>query len=275
MLADAERFDLHLHTTRSDGGVTEEALLLRAGQRRLDAIAITDHDQAPSLRAGHHDVAGHPVWLIHGAEVSAIHEGREIHVLAFFPGEVPDAFRTFLAGRITERRERYVATRARRSVSRPARIRKAERGLGSISPRISSMGLVVNMSAAFAGPLRLGPFGVPLPDAIQHIDAAGGLAVWAHPGAEDAQRWAKDFRRSACGPESARPGIGKAVRAPPRDRAQGRPRHHRRQRLAQRAAATSACSAFAPRGATSSYRRSQTLAPGRVILRPEEGSLDG
>ena len=40
MLADAERFDLHLHTTRSDGGVTEEALLLLAGP----AAARRDRD---------------------------------------------------------------------------------------------------------------------------------------------------------------------------------------------------------------------------------------
>jgi predicted metal-dependent phosphoesterase TrpH len=213
-MLDAERFDLHLHTTRSDGGVTEEALLLLAGQRRLDAIAITDHDQAPSLPAGRHDVAGRPVWLIHGAEVSAIHEGREIHVLAFFPGEVPDAFRAFLAGRIAERRDRYVATRTAFGLETGADTNGRAWTRFHLAQDLVDAGLVINMSAAFAGPLRLGPFGVPLPKAIQEIGDAGGLAVWAHPHPDDAQRWAKDFRRLGMwGLESARPGLGKAVRA--------------------------------------------------------------
>jgi len=214
MLDDAERFDLHLHTTRSDGGVTEEALLLLAGQRRLDAIAITDHDQAPTLASGLHDVAGHPVWLIHGAEVSAIHEGREIHVLAFFPGEVPDAFRAFLAGRIAERRERYVATRSAFGLATADDTEGRAWTRFHLAQDLVEAGLVHNMSAAFAGPLRLGPFGVPLPEAIHQIDDAGGLAVWAHPNPDDAPRWAKDFHRVGMwGLESARPGLGKAVRA--------------------------------------------------------------
>jgi predicted metal-dependent phosphoesterase TrpH len=213
-MLDAERFDLHLHTTRSDGGVTEEALLLLAGQRRLDAIAITDHDQAPSLPAGRHDVAGHPVWVIHGAEVSAIHEGREVHVLAFFPGEVPDAFRAFLAGRIAERRERYVATRTAFGLETGDDMEGRSWTRFHLAQDLVDAGLVKNMSAAFAGPLRLGPFGVPLPEAIREIGDAGGLAAWAHPDPEDALRWAKDFRRLGMwGLESARPGLGKAVRA--------------------------------------------------------------
>ncbi len=212
-LADAERLDLHLHTTRSDGGVTEEALLLLAGQRRLDVIAITDHDQAPSLPAGQHDVAGHPVWLLHGAEVSAIHAGREIHVLAFFPAEVPDAFRAFLAGRRVERRERYVATRAAFGLATGDDVEGKAWTRFHLAQELVDAGIVKNMSAAFAGPLKLGPFGVPVPEAIAAIDGSGGLAVWAHPSPDDAQNWARDFRRFGMwGLESARPGIGKSVR---------------------------------------------------------------
>jgi 3',5'-nucleoside bisphosphate phosphatase len=212
-VADAERLDLHLHTTRSDGGVTEEALLLLAGQRRLDAIAITDHDQAPSLRAGLHDVAGRPVWLLHGAEVSAIHDGREIHVLAFFSGEVPTAFRSFLAGRMAERRERYVATRAAHGLTTGDDVPDRAWTRFHLANDLIRAGVVANMSAAFKGPLKLGPIGVPLPQAIAQIDSCGGLAVWAHPAQDDARRWARDFRNLGMwGLESARPGLGKSVR---------------------------------------------------------------
>jgi predicted metal-dependent phosphoesterase TrpH len=212
-LAGAERLDLHLHTTRSDGAVTEEALLLLAGQRRLDAIAITDHDQAPSLRAGLHDVAGRAVWLVHGAEVSAVHEDKEIHVLAFFPGETPEAFRTFLAGRRAERRERYVATRQAFGLETGDDVEGRAWTRFHLAQDLKDAGVVKTMSAAFAGPLRLGPFGVPLPEAVAQIAANGGLSAWAHPDPADAQRWAKDFARLGMwGLESARPGLGKAVR---------------------------------------------------------------
>ena len=256
-LADAERLDLHLHTTRSDGGVTEEALLLLAGQRRLDVIAITDHDQAPSLPAGQHDVAGHPVWLLHGAEVSAIHAGREIHVLAFFPAEVPDAFRAFLAGRRVERRERYVATRAAFGLATGDDVEGKAWTRFHLAQELVEAGIVKNMSAAFAGPLKLGPFGVPVPEAI-----AGDRWQWRprRVGAPEPRRRAELGSRL-----SALRHVGARVRAPryrqvrarpaPRHRAQGRPRHHGRQRLARarrrsrRVQLPAARGAAVPRGA--------------------------
>jgi predicted metal-dependent phosphoesterase TrpH len=153
------------------------------------------------------------VWLIHGAEVSAVHEDREIHVLAFFAGEAPDGFRAFLDGRRAERRERYVETRVAHGLAPGDDIDGRAWTRFHLAQDLVAAGLVKNMSAAFAGPLRLGPFGVPLPEALERIDACGGVSVWAHPDPEDAVRWAKEFRRLGMwGLESARPGLGKAVR---------------------------------------------------------------
>jgi len=42
-------FDLHSHTTASDGCLSPEELLKRAVERRVDALAITDHDTVEAL----------------------------------------------------------------------------------------------------------------------------------------------------------------------------------------------------------------------------------
>ena len=40
------RFDLHVHTTASDGLLEPEAVVAQAKERGLICIAITDHDTA-------------------------------------------------------------------------------------------------------------------------------------------------------------------------------------------------------------------------------------
>ena len=58
--------------------------------------------------------------------------------------------------------------RAPRSVSRPPTIPEGVAWTRfHLAQDLVDAGLVTNMSAAFAGPLRLGPFGVPLPEAIR------------------------------------------------------------------------------------------------------------
>ena len=75
------RVDLHIHTTKSDGAWTPEAVVRGAAQGGLDVIAITDHDTiagfAEAAAAGH-DLR---VQVIPGIEVSSTHEGRDIHIL--------------------------------------------------------------------------------------------------------------------------------------------------------------------------------------------------
>ena len=38
------RFDLHIHTTASDGALSPTEVVERSVEGRLDVIAITDHD---------------------------------------------------------------------------------------------------------------------------------------------------------------------------------------------------------------------------------------
>lgn len=103
----ARRFDLHLHSTRSDGRFPPEDVLARCAAGRLDVVALTDHDLTTPLAPGLHTVNGRTLHVIAGAEVSGVHDGREFHLLVYFPAAVPDAFRTFCTERAQHRAERY------------------------------------------------------------------------------------------------------------------------------------------------------------------------
>ena len=48
----SERYDLHTHTTYSDGTFTVEELLKRAKYIGLKGIAITDHDTMEGISEG-------------------------------------------------------------------------------------------------------------------------------------------------------------------------------------------------------------------------------
>ncbi|MEG0768176.1 MAG: PHP domain-containing protein, partial [Clostridia bacterium] len=81
-LLERARFDLHLHTTASDGTDTPETVVALAKQAGCAVIAITDHDTMEGLTAGICAAQVERLTLIPGMEVSAGGEA-EIHLLAY------------------------------------------------------------------------------------------------------------------------------------------------------------------------------------------------
>lgn len=75
------RYDLHCHSTRSDGLLAPAAVVARAAARGVDVLALTDHDQvsgiAEAAQAAH--VAG--IELVAGSELSVSWEDRTVHVV--------------------------------------------------------------------------------------------------------------------------------------------------------------------------------------------------
>ena len=53
------RADLHIHTLYSDGGQAPEGVMLAAA-RRLDVVAITDHDRIAGAVRARDDAREHP-----------------------------------------------------------------------------------------------------------------------------------------------------------------------------------------------------------------------
>jgi 3',5'-nucleoside bisphosphate phosphatase len=73
-------FDLHSHTTASDGALAPRELLARAREYGVSCLAITDHDTVDAyLHLTDAETAG--VALCHGIELSASWHGRSVHIV--------------------------------------------------------------------------------------------------------------------------------------------------------------------------------------------------
>ncbi|MGO2478544.1 MAG: PHP domain-containing protein, partial [Pseudoalteromonas sp.] len=77
------KYDLHSHTTHSDGQLTVEQLLLRAVDKNIDVFAITDHDTVAAIKPAKAFIKEEalPLTLISGVEISTKWESFEIHIV--------------------------------------------------------------------------------------------------------------------------------------------------------------------------------------------------
>ncbi|WP_430537296.1 PHP domain-containing protein, partial [Salmonella enterica] len=73
-------YDLHSHTTASDGLLTPETLVHRAVEMRVGTLAITDHDTTAAIPAAREEISrsGLALNLIPGVEISTVWENHEI-----------------------------------------------------------------------------------------------------------------------------------------------------------------------------------------------------
>ncbi len=75
------RYDLHCHSTHSDGLLTPRELVRRAAQRAVDVLALTDHDELSGIAEAQEEAALAQVRLIPGAELSVSWRSVTLHVL--------------------------------------------------------------------------------------------------------------------------------------------------------------------------------------------------
>lgn len=218
------RLDLHLHSDRSDGCFSVDEVLRRAAAGGLDVISITDHDLAPSAELGVEQFGGQTLRVLRGCEVSGTYEGTELHLLVYFAGPVPEAFRSWCRGLAAARAERY--ERARAAIGLPgvpaadAAALAGDRALTRLhlSRALHEAGHVRSVREAFD--LWTGDEHHTVPavqldflEAIRVARAHGGLTSWAHPPLEKARQWTKRFARAGLqGLEVYRPGPGPMVR---------------------------------------------------------------
>ncbi|MFC8516026.1 PHP domain-containing protein [Streptomyces sp. NPDC057257] len=191
------RIDLHTHSTASDGTDTPAELVRNAAAAGLDVVALTDHD---TTRGYAEAIAAVPegLTLVTGAELSCRIDGISMHMLAYlFDPEEP----SLLAERELVRDDRV--PRAKGMVAKlnglgvPVTWEQVERiaGGGSVGrPHVATvlveLGVVASVSDAFT-PEWLADGGRAFVDkhetdpfeAIRLVKAAGGVTVFAHPGA--------------------------------------------------------------------------------------------
>lgn len=100
--------DLHLHTTASDGRLSPQALVQAAVAAGVSTMAVTDHDTMAACAAVGTAAKAAGVASIPGIEITAVHRGRDVHVLGYFLDPSHDELSRFLARQRDDRRRRLV-----------------------------------------------------------------------------------------------------------------------------------------------------------------------
>lgn len=103
-------FDLHSHTTASDGHFSPEELVLRAHEFRVSVLAITDHDTTEGLAEAAEAIARHelPMTLIKGIEISTVWENFDIHIVGLGIDPDNEELKGLMTGQVERREARAV-----------------------------------------------------------------------------------------------------------------------------------------------------------------------
>ncbi len=189
------RYDLHCHSTVSDGMLAPAAVVALACAQGVDVLALTDHDTTDGLAEARAAAAGSGLALIAGAELSVSWLGLTLHVLGLNLDEHEVTLAAGLARQRQARRERAarIGTRlAAHGIEGAFAAAEALAGAGSVgrthfARHLVATGQARDVNDAFKRYLRRGKPGhvavewAALPEAIGWIRAAGGVAVLAHP----------------------------------------------------------------------------------------------
>lgn len=191
-------YDLHSHTTASDGLLTPEQLVHRAAEQGIDVLAITDHDTVMGIAPAQAEIAraGLALRLVSGVEISTVWENHEIHIVGLGVDEAHPALRAFLANQhqLRESRARMIAERlekARIPGAWEGALKYAEGGTvtrSHFARFLVENGRATTIADVFKHYLARGKTGYVPPQwctieqAIEVIHHSGGQAVVAHPG---------------------------------------------------------------------------------------------
>ena len=74
-------YDLHSHSTASDGSLSPEHLVARAIEQGVDVLALTDHDGTEGIIAAQSAAQGTKLSLVTGVEISVTWGSSTIHIL--------------------------------------------------------------------------------------------------------------------------------------------------------------------------------------------------
>lgn len=191
--------DLHLHTVASDGRCAPADIAARVHAAGLTTFAITDHDTTAGLAEAHDAAAPLGLTLVPGIEVTAVVDGRDVHVLGYWFDPASPSLLAFLVeqrARRVERVERMSHALAKAGapidvtavlddvLARPG----AAVGRPALAQALVAAGHASSVQDAFdrllgeGRPGHVPRTGVAPEDAIAIVREAGGLTAIAHPG---------------------------------------------------------------------------------------------
>jgi predicted metal-dependent phosphoesterase TrpH len=190
-------FDLHCHSSVSDGSLAPEAVVARAAKQGVDVLALTDHDEIGGLDAARAAAAAAGIAFVDGVEVSVTWRGSTIHIvgLRIDPGHpaLLEGLGTVRSGRLGRARRigdelaeagiEGTFEGALKYAANPSMV-----GRTHFARYLAEIGVVPDSKSAFKKYLVPGKPGyvahewTDLATAIGWIRASGGRAVMAHPG---------------------------------------------------------------------------------------------
>jgi predicted metal-dependent phosphoesterase TrpH len=188
-----------MHTTASDGRCTPRELVDRVAAAGVTVMAATDHDTTASYAEVEGLARARGIEAIPGIEITAVEDGRDIHVLGYFIDPTEPRLLEFLRVQRETRVKRVHVIAARLAelgvpIDLQALVDEAQRNLGrsigrpQVARALQLAGHVQDTKEAFDrflgndGPAFVTRPGSPPDVVIGIIHRAGGVASLAHPG---------------------------------------------------------------------------------------------
>jgi 3',5'-nucleoside bisphosphate phosphatase len=188
-------FDLHCHSSFSDGVLSPEDLLARAKERGVSVLAITDHDTIAGVDIAHKAAVTLGLQLIPGIEFSSQWGKGGVHIVGLGVNINSPELQAAVSFQEQARAARSLAIGERLAkLGFPDALAGAQKLAGSgtlgrphFAQYLVDIGVVKNINAAFKRYLGTGkPADVkyqwPAMEQVIHwIHASAGVAVLAHP----------------------------------------------------------------------------------------------
>ncbi len=189
-------YDLHAHTTTSDGTLSPTELVRLAKAQGLKGLAITDHDTVEGIAEAKREADGGSLEIVAGVEVSAHFGDAPVHILGLFVNEHDSELKGFFVEATRRRvdRVRLMCQKLQKlglEIDADAVFAKSSHGTVGrphVAEVLIESGQVADIAEAFGrflgedGPAFVGYDKVTLEDAVDLIRRAGGIASLAHPG---------------------------------------------------------------------------------------------
>lgn len=191
--------DLHMHTTASDGRCTPEVLVERAWSAGIRTMSVTDHDTMAAVESAAAAARSREMTFIPGIEITSVHRGKDVHVLAYFVSKSMAGLEELLSNqrrlrleRALEIAERLALLGAHISEDDLVALATAPGGKSLARPQIAEMlvasGHVGSIAEAFErylgeeSPAYVPHRGASPAQVVEIVARAGGAASLAHPG---------------------------------------------------------------------------------------------
>ncbi len=198
--------DLHIHSLYSDGSDSPAEILRRAKENGVGLLSVCDHNVVQGTLEAVQLAQGSDICVIPGVEIDALHEGTDIHILCYGADLTDPALtsrirhaRAMLDKMSTDLLERMLPEYPMLSLGEYETFpHNTALGGWKLLQYLAAKGVTADLKGGFPYYDR---YGVTYAQAgfdsaeeiINHIHAAGGRAVLAHPGVVFPTEWMNVF----------------------------------------------------------------------------------